>query len=122
MNEFPVVTQSEILYAIERAHEDPELLHQTEFLEVSSSAEPFTFRHRASSAADKMHDLHTQFVNADNATYSIEHTYHFERLLDGMTGYSDGSITTGVFYTLGCVVVLCSVNWYLMTRGYRIKD
>ncbi|MCH2037170.1 MAG: ABC transporter permease [Rickettsiales bacterium] len=58
--------------------------------------------------------------------YHISHYNPFFYLIDGfrygMTGYSDGSITTGVFYTLGCVVVLWSVNWYLMTRGYRIKD
>ena len=64
--------------------------------------------------------------NLPTIWYHVSHYNPFFYLIDcfryGMTGYSDGSILTGSLYSLAVIIVLWSINWHLMKRGYRIKD
>lgn len=64
--------------------------------------------------------------NLPTIWYHISHYNPFFYLIDGfrygMTGYSDGSILVGAIYSITVIIVLWSVNWYLIKRGYRIKD
>lgn len=64
--------------------------------------------------------------NLPDFWYQLSHYNPFFYLIDGfrygLTGYSDGSIQTGIIYILSFIMALSAINLMLITKGYRIKS
>lgn len=86
LQEFPVVTQSEILYAIEYSEQDPFLLQIT-FKTRDDHFKQIRFGHMMSKPAERMNDLHGMYNTAEYATASQEDR-QFLKLKDSVIGYS----------------------------------